>query len=35
MCFAVRHGMVGVRMSYRPAPANPWPSGARDVAEAT
>jgi acetyl esterase/lipase len=34
MCFAARHGMVGVRMSYRLAPANPWPSGARDVAEA-
>ena len=27
MCFAARHGMVGVRMSYRLAPANPWPSG--------
>jgi acetyl esterase/lipase len=35
MCFATRHGMVGVRMSYRLAPANPWPSGARDVAAAT
>jgi acetyl esterase/lipase len=35
MCFAARHGMVGVRMSYRRAPANPWPSGAKDVAEAT
>jgi len=35
MCFAARHGMVGVRMSYRLAPANPWPSGARDVAAAT
>ena len=34
MCFAARHGMVGVRMSYRLAPANPWPSGARDVAAA-
>jgi acetyl esterase/lipase len=34
MCFAARHGMVGVRMSYRLAPANPWPSGARDVASA-
>jgi acetyl esterase/lipase len=35
MCFAARHGMVGVRMSYRLAPANTWPSGARDVAAAT
>jgi acetyl esterase/lipase len=35
MCFAARHGMVGVRMSYRLAPANPWPSGAKDVAAAT
>jgi acetyl esterase/lipase len=34
MCFAAHHGMVGVRMSYRLAPANPWPSGARDVAAA-
>ena len=34
MCFAARHGMVGVRMSYRLAPANPWPSGAKDVAAA-
>jgi acetyl esterase/lipase len=32
ICFAARHGMVGVIMSYRLAPANPWPSGARDVA---
>lgn len=35
MCFAARHGMVGVRMSYRLAPANPWPAGTRDVAAAT
>ena len=34
MCFAARHGMVGVRMSYRLAPASSWPSGARDVAAA-
>jgi acetyl esterase/lipase len=34
MCFAARHGMVGVRMSYRLAPTNPWPSGTRDVAAA-
>ena len=35
MCFAARNGMVGVRVSYRLAPANPWPSAARDVAAAT
>jgi acetyl esterase/lipase len=35
MCFAARNGMVGVRITYRPAPANPWPSGAKDVAAAT
>ena len=34
MCFAARNGMVGVRMAYRLAPANPWPGGARDVAAA-
>jgi len=34
MCFAARHGMVGVKMSYRLAPANPWPAGAKDVAAA-
>ncbi len=34
-CFAVRHGMVGVRMTYRPAPADQWPAGAQDVAAAT
>jgi acetyl esterase/lipase len=35
MCFAARNGMVGVKVSYRPAPASPWPAGARDVAAAT
>jgi acetyl esterase/lipase len=35
MCFAARNKMVGVRMSYRLAPADPWPAGARDVAAAT
>jgi acetyl esterase/lipase len=34
MCFAARHGMVGVKVSYRLAPAYPWPAGARDVAAA-
>jgi acetyl esterase/lipase len=34
MCFAVRHGMVGVNVIYRLAPANPWPAGAKDVAAA-
>jgi acetyl esterase/lipase len=35
MCFAARNGMVGVKINYRLAPANTWPSGARDVAAAT
>ena len=34
MCFAARNGMVGVRMAYQLAPANPWPGGPRDVAAA-
>jgi acetyl esterase/lipase len=34
MCFAARHGMVGVKVNYRLAPANPWPAGAKDVAAA-
>lgn len=34
MCLAARHGMVGVKVNYRLAPANPWPAGARDVAAA-
>ncbi len=34
MCFAARNGMVGVKMAYRLAPANPWPAGAKDVAAA-
>jgi acetyl esterase/lipase len=35
MCFAAHNGMVGVKVTYRPAPANPWPAGAKDVAAAT
>jgi acetyl esterase/lipase len=34
MCFAARNGMIGVKMTYRLAPASPWPAGARDVAAA-
>jgi acetyl esterase/lipase len=34
MCFAARHGMVGVKVTYRLAPAYPWPTGAKDVAVA-
>jgi triacylglycerol lipase len=32
--WAVRHGMVGVNMTYRLAPAVTWPSGAQDVGQA-
>jgi acetyl esterase/lipase len=35
MCFAAHNGMVGVRVNYRLAPANPWPTGTQDVAAAT
>jgi acetyl esterase/lipase len=34
MCLAARHGLIGVTMSYRRAPAYRWPSGAKDVAAA-
>jgi acetyl esterase/lipase len=32
--WAAKHGMVGVNIDYRLAPANPWPTGARDLASA-
>jgi acetyl esterase/lipase len=34
LCLAARHGMIGVKVNYRLAPANPWPAGAKDVAAA-
>lgn len=34
MCFAARNGMVGIRVTYRLAPAATWPAGATDVAAA-
>jgi acetyl esterase/lipase len=35
ICFAARNKMVGVKVAWRPAPANPWPTAAKDVAAAT
>jgi acetyl esterase/lipase len=32
--WAVRHGMIGVNMTYRLAPQHPWPAGAMDVGAA-
>ena len=32
--WAAKHGMVGVNINYRLAPASPWPAGAQDLAAA-
>jgi triacylglycerol lipase len=32
--WAVRHGMIGVTMTYRLAPQHPWPAGSEDVSQA-
>ncbi len=34
MLWAVEHKMVGVNMTYRLAPANPWPAAVEDIAAA-
>ncbi len=34
MCFAARNGLVAFSVSYRLAPAAPWPAGSRDVGAA-
>jgi len=34
MCFAARNGLVAFSVSYRLAPAAPWPAGSKDVAAA-
>jgi triacylglycerol lipase len=33
MLWAIRNGMVGVNMTYRLAPKDPWPAGAQDVGQ--
>jgi triacylglycerol lipase len=32
--WAAKHGMVGININYRLAPAHPWPAGAQDLAAA-
>jgi triacylglycerol lipase len=34
MLWAIKHGFVGVNITYRLAPKSPWPAGAEDVASA-
>jgi triacylglycerol lipase len=34
MLWAIRHGMVGVNMTYRLAPKDPWPAGPQDIGQA-